>query len=212
MKRLAILAGLAAAIAFTSALAFAAHHEKKAESKKEIVEEIALAVGDKAPVFEILDQDGKAWKSAGYVGKGPVVVYFYPAAMTGGCTKQACSYRDMKEALVEEGITVVGVSGDDPSGLKLFQKANNINFALLSDPDGAVAKQFGVPLRDGGSIQRTLDGEEFTLTRGVTAMRWTFVIGKDGKILYKNSKVNAEADASQVMAVVKGVSPKGEGS
>jgi peroxiredoxin Q/BCP len=108
----------------------------------------------------------------------------------------------MKDALVKEGITVVGVSGDNPEGLKLFQRANNINFDLLADPDGKVAKKFGVPMRDGGSITRTVDGEEHTLIRGVTSMRWTFVIDKAGKVIYKNSKVNAEEDAGQVLAVV----------
>ena len=201
MKRFTLLV-FSTVVAFTSATAFAAHHEGEAkEEKKE--EATVLEVGDTGPVFETVDQDGGEWKSKDHVGEGALVVYFYPAAMTGGCTKQACSYRDMKDALVEEGITVVGVSGDEPAGLKLFQRANNINFTLLSDPEGKVAKQFGVPMRDGGSIKRTLDGEEFTLTRGVTAMRWTFVIGKDGKVVYKNSEVNAEADASQVMAVVK---------
>src|SRR6516164_5108066 len=71
-----------------------------------------LKVGDKAPAFDAKDDQGKDWKSSAHVGKNIIVVYFYPADMTGGCTKQACGFRDDLKSLVDKGVEVVGVSGD----------------------------------------------------------------------------------------------------
>src|SRR2546425_12460360 len=73
---------------------------------------VDLKVGDKAPSFEATDDQGKPWKSADHVGKGFLVVYFYPADLTSGCTKQACSFRDDMGKLEGKGVHVVGVSGD----------------------------------------------------------------------------------------------------
>ncbi|RIK59256.1 peroxiredoxin, partial [candidate division KSB1 bacterium] len=85
-----------------------------------------LQVGDAAPGFVANDQDGNLWKSTDYVGKGYLVVYFYPAAMTGGCTKQACSYRDQKKGLDDLHATIVGISGDPVRNLKYFQEAHQL--------------------------------------------------------------------------------------
>jgi len=159
--------------------------------------------GDKAPLFTAIDDNGSKWTLKDHIGKNYVVVYFYPAAMTGGCTKQACAYRDNKTVLEAQGIEVVGVSGDNPEGLRLFKKAENLNFTLLSDEKGEIAKAFGVPVSGGGTIKRTVEGSEFELLRGVTAKRWTFVIGKDGKIIYKNEAVNAEKDTEEVLNFIK---------
>ena len=161
-----------------------------------------LKVGDKAPIFEAFDDDGKLVKSADYEGKKILVVYFYPAAMTGGCTKQACSFRDDKINLNDLDVEVIGISGDDPLNLKIFRKAHNLNFILLADPDGIVAKKFGVPVNDGGSIKRVIDGNEITLSRGVTTARWTFIIDLDGKILHINNQVNAENDSENVLKII----------
>lgn len=162
-----------------------------------------IKVGDKAPVFKAKADDGSTWDMNKYLGKNYIVVYFYPAAMTGGCTKQACSYRDHRDDLLAAGVEVVGISGDNVEGLKLFKQAENLNFTLLSDTDGTIAKAFGVPLSEGGSIKRTVAGAEHELVRGVTAKRWTFVIGKDKKIIYKNDAVNAEKDTEEVLNFVK---------
>ena len=81
-----------------------------------------LKVGDEAPEFEGLDDEGKEWKSIDHVGKKILVVYFYPADMTGGCTEQACSYRDAMEELEEDGVEVIGVSGDTVENHKYFKK------------------------------------------------------------------------------------------
>jgi peroxiredoxin Q/BCP len=164
-----------------------------------------LNVGDKAPAFTAKDQDGKNWRLKKNLGEKYVVVYFYPAAMTGGCTKQACSYRDFMDSNADPDFIVVGISGDNPEGLKYFQQANNLNFPLLSDPDGSVATAFGVPVTEGAkSIQREVNGKEVTLNRTATAKRWTFVIDKKGKIVYKDDAVKATEDLQNVLSFIKG--------
>jgi peroxiredoxin Q/BCP len=165
--------------------------------------QVQLSVGDKSPVFSATADDGSTWDLKDFIGKKFVVVYFYPAAMTGGCTKQACSYRDHKAELAAAGIEVVGISGDKPEGLKLFKEAENLNFTLLSDEKGEIAKAFGVPVSDGGSIKKTVLGTEHELFRGVTAKRWTFIIGKNKKIIYRNDAVNAEKDTEEVLNFIK---------
>lgn len=160
-------------------------------------------VGDKAPKFSALDDTGKMWKSSEYVGKGPVVVYFYPADMTGGCTKQACGFRDDMKKLKDKGVTVVGVSGDTVRNHQLFKQAEELNFTLLADPEGKVAAAFGVPFKKGEkSIVRTINGKEETLTRGGSAARWTFLIDGDGKIAMKNNKVKAADDSKAILKAV----------
>ncbi len=162
-----------------------------------------LAIGDKAPAFTAKTDDDSTWKLADYVGKKNVVVYFYPAAMTGGCTKQACAYRDAQPAIESANAVVVGISGDNVDGLKLFKKAENLNFTLLSDQTGEIAKLFGVPVKDGGTITREVEGKSYDLVRGATASRWTFIIDKKGNIVYKNEQVDAAKDAEAVLAFLK---------
>lgn len=160
-------------------------------------------VGNKAPVFSTVADDGSTWSVNDYLGAKFIVVYFYPAAMTGGCTKQACAYRDMKTEIDAANAVVVGISGDNVEGLKLFKKANHLNFPLLSDENGEIAKKFGVPLRDGGTITREIDGHSFDLVRGATASRWTFIIDKNGTIIYKNTEVDAAKDSADILEFLK---------
>jgi len=162
-----------------------------------------LSVGDKAPQIHALSDKGTIWNSKEFLGKKYIVVYFYPAAMTGGCTKQACSYRDHKEDLQSAGVEVIGISGDNIENLSLFKQSENLNFTLLADEKGEIAKAFGVPLSEGGAIKRTVGGVEHELIRSVTAKRWTFIIGKDKKIIYKNESVNAEKDTEEVLSFIK---------
>ena len=159
-----------------------------------------LKVGDAAPTFTSTDDQGKAWNSADVIGKKVLVVYFYPADMTGGCTKQACGFRDDMKKLSDKGIEVIGVSGDSVEGHKVFKEFHKLNFTLLADEKGDVAKAFGVPLKAGG-VFKTKDaaGNDVQLKRGVTAARWTFVIDKDGKIAYKDTKVNAAEDSKKIL-------------
>lgn len=162
-----------------------------------------LSVGDKAPEFKAMADNGSTWNIKKFLGKKYIVVYFYPGAMTGGCTKQACSYRDHMDDLQSAGVVVVGISGDKIENLRLFKQAENLNFTLLSDEKGDIAKVFGVPLGDGATIKRTVAGIEHELVRSVTAKRWTFIIGKDRKIVYKNQSVNAEKDSEEVLNFIK---------
>ena len=163
----------------------------------------SLAVGDPAPVFQAIDDSGKEWKSTEHVGKKIVVVYFYPADLTGGCTKQACGFRDHYAELSAAGVEVLGVSGDSVENHQLFKKEHQLNFPLLADHDGKVAKAFGVPLREGATIRKPVGGVEKELTRGVTASRWTFVIDIDGKIVHKNTTVEAASDSQKILKLIQ---------
>lgn len=168
-----------------------------------------LAVGDKAPQFSAVADDGSTWDLKDHVGKDYIVVYFFPGAMTSGCTKQACSYRDHSKDLKAADVTVVGISGDKLENLKLFRKAENLNFTLLSDEKGQIAGAFGVPTGAGTSFKKVVDGNEYDVTRDLSIKRWTFVIGKDGRIIYKNDAVNAEKDSEEVLAFIKKHSAQG---
>jgi len=84
-----------------------------------------LSEGDKVPGFKAVADDGTVWDVSNYIGKSYVVVYFYPAAMTGGCTRQACSYRDHRDELQDAGVTVIGISGDRVENLRLFKQARD---------------------------------------------------------------------------------------
>lgn len=166
--------------------------------------DVDLKVGDAAPKFEVQDDSGKAWDSADHFGKKIVVVYFYPADMTGGCTKQACGFRDDMKTLTEMGVEVVGVSGDSVRNHQLFKKAHDLNFPLLADVDGEVAAKFGVPHTKGEkSVKAQIDGKEETLVRNVTTQRWTFVVDKAGKIAQKNTTVKAAEDSKAIIELVK---------
>ncbi|MCA9137472.1 MAG: peroxiredoxin [Planctomycetales bacterium] len=164
----------------------------------------AVDVGDKAPSFEAKDDTGADWKSSDHVGKKILVVYFYPADMTGGCTAQACGYRDKMESFSDAGVQVIGVSGDSVKNHVVFKKAHQLNFPLLADVDGKVAKAFGVPVALGEkTVTKEIDGVETLLLRTATAKRWTFVIDRDGKIAYKDSEVKAQQDPAKIEDVIK---------
>jgi peroxiredoxin Q/BCP len=157
--------------------------------------------GDKIGNFTALNDAGKLWKSSEV--KTPfLVVYFYPAAMTGGCTKEALAYRDDKSKLEKMGVTVIGVSGDEVKNLKHFKESYHLNFTLLSDSEGKIANKFGVPTSAGGSITKEFNGNNFLLIRGITASRWTFVLNKKREIIYKNSNVNAAEDSKNIINII----------
>ena len=159
-------------------------------------------VGDPAPEFEAMTDEGEMWRSSDHEG-GLLVVFFFPAAMTGGCTAQACSFRDNRSQLVDMGAEVVGISGDQIRNLQIFRGTNNLNFPLLSDVDGSIARAFGVPVREGGTITREVDGEQVELTRNVTTARWTFIIDEEGKIAYVDTEVDAAVDSEAVLAALR---------
>ena len=129
-----------------------------------------LNPGDQAPDFTLPDADDKPVSLADYRGRR-VIVYFYPAAMTPGCTKEACDFRDSLAALDGSGIDVVGISPDTPAKLAKFREAEHLTFPLLSDPSRSVLEAYGA------YGEKTLYGKKIT---GV--IRSTFVVGADGRI------------------------------
>jgi peroxiredoxin Q/BCP len=129
-----------------------------------------LAPGDEAPDFALPDADGKTVQLSALRGQR-VIVYFYPAAMTPGCTKEACDFRDNLAALGGAGIDVLGVSPDKPAKLAKFRDAQGLTFPLLSDPDREVLSAYGA------YGEKTLYGKKM---QGV--IRSTFVVDADGKI------------------------------
>ncbi len=170
---------------------------------------IDLKVGDPAPVFQLVDDQGKGWKSADHYGKRWVVVYFYPGDFTPGCTAQAKAFRDAMNKLTESGVEVVGISGDSVETHALFKKAQMLNFTLLADEHGELAKQFGVPAHKGAVVKaKDADGKPLQFNRAITLARWTFVVGKDGKIAYKNTKVVPAADAKKIAEFIDGAKKK----
>jgi peroxiredoxin Q/BCP len=179
-------------------LAAAAGQDAKVDQK------VNVEVGDRAPEFEAPDEVGRTWQSAKHVGKKIIVVYFYPGDFTPGCTAQAQNFRDNMNKISSLGAEVIGLSGDSPATHALFKQAHNLNFSLLADEEGRVARQFGVPVGSGGVV-RTLDADKksIILKREVTAARWTFIIGLDGKIAYKNTKVEPVADSKQIEAFLQ---------
>jgi peroxiredoxin Q/BCP len=164
----------------------------------------APGVGDAIQGFNANDDQGNLWQSSAQLGKDKVlVVYFYPAALTGGCTKQACTYRDREQDLKTLNINIVGVSGDPVNNLKLFKQAHALNFPLISDVNGFVAKLFGVPTRQGGTFNTTVNNTAVKLVRSKTTSRWTFILDSQGKIIYKNTQVNAQQDTAKVIEFIK---------
>jgi peroxiredoxin Q/BCP len=112
-----------------------------------------LEIGNKAPDFKLQDAFGNEYSLSSYFEKSPVVIYFYPAAGTSGCTKQACAIRDDKDKFEKNNIKVFGISTDTKEDIKKFIDDYELNFPLLSDADKIVSKEYGV-LRENGSAKR----------------------------------------------------------
>lgn len=170
-----------------------------------------LKEGDSVPMLESLDDQGLAWNLADHVGKRMVVLYLYPGDFTGGCLKQAQSFRDGLQELAELDVEVVGVSGDSVETHKLFKNAHCLKHTLLSDPEGKLAEALGAPVGPGGKARtRDLEGQpildavgkSIIVERSVTLPRWTFVIGRDGKVLSRRISVNPATDADEVLKIV----------
>jgi peroxiredoxin Q/BCP len=177
--------------------------DDKTDPKKED-KQVELKVGDLAPAFEARTDGDTTWESSSRFGKKWVVVYFYPGDFTPGCTAQAKTFRDAMHKLTEQGVEVVGVSGDSVQTHELFKKAQKLNFTLLSDEDAVIAGKFGVPVSKGANVKsKDADGKMIEFTRNTTLARWTFVIGKDGKIAYKNTKVNPLNDAKAIAEFIE---------
>ena len=142
--------------------------------------------GDTAPDFELPDQDGTPRKLSELLTAGPVVLFFYPAAMTSGCTKESCHFRDLSAEFSAAGAQVVGISADQVDKQKQFASKHEFGYPLLSDPDRAVAESFGVKR---GKISIT------------PVKRATFVINKDRTVREViKSEVNMNVHADKALA------------
>ena len=184
----------AAVLALALVAGAAAQDEKKVE----------LNVGDSAPAFQSTDANGLTWKSADHVGKKFIVVYFYPGDFTPGCTAQAKKFQENMDKLYDQGAEVVGVSGDSAKTHAQFKDTYKLTYTLVADEKGELAKKFGVPVGSGATVKTRLpDKTQLEFKREVTSARWTFIIGLDGKIAYKNTKVNPVEDSKQVEAHLK---------
>jgi thioredoxin-dependent peroxiredoxin len=129
-----------------------------------------LAPGDTAPDFTLPDAQGNVVSLSSLRGKR-VIIYFYPAAMTPGCTKQACDFRDSLSSLAAAGFAVIGISPDSPAKLAKFAERDGLTFPLLSDPDHKVLDAYGA------YGEKMLYGK-----KSVGVIRSTFVVDPDGKI------------------------------
>ncbi|MBF0673519.1 MAG: thioredoxin-dependent thiol peroxidase [Salinibacterium sp.] len=148
--------------------------------------ETLLAVGDTAPAFTLPDQDGTQVSLADFAGR-KVILYFYPAASTPGCTTQACDFRDSLEPLASAGYVVLGVSKDQPEKLRKFKDAEGLTFPLLSDPELEVHKAYGA-WGDKQNYGKTIQG----------TIRSTFVIGEGGEIEHALRNVKATGHVQRV--------------
>ena len=146
-----------------------------------------LKVGDTAPLFSLLDENNQTVSLADYIGKKQVLVYFYPKAMTPGCTVQAQNLRDSKAALEKLNTVVFGISPDETKRLTKFCQRDELNFTLLSDVDHKVADDFGV-----WGLKKFM-GREYD---GIH--RLSFLIGLDGKISHVFNKFKTK-DHHQVV-------------
>jgi peroxiredoxin Q/BCP len=146
--------------------------------------------GDLVPDFELPDQDGTVRTLYELLNDGPVVLFFYPAAMTAGCTKEACHFRDIGAEYAAAGVQRIGISRDSVARQKEFSDKHGFDYPLLSDADGAVAKLFGVA-RSG------------LLGKLGPVKRWTFAIGKDRRVVKViNSEMNMNVHADDALAAL----------
>ncbi|WP_261566177.1 thioredoxin-dependent thiol peroxidase [Frankia gtarii] len=146
-----------------------------------------LAPGDPAPEFTLPDADGNEVSLSSFRGRR-VVVYFYPAASTPGCTKQACDFRDSLAQLNDAGIDVLGISPDKPAKLVKFRDHESLTFPLLSDPERSVLAAYGA------FGEKTMYGKK---TVGV--IRSTFVIGADGRVEVAQYNVRATGHVAKLL-------------
>jgi peroxiredoxin Q/BCP len=146
-----------------------------------------LKVGESAPSFELKNQDGQVVKLNDFKGQN-VVIYFYPKAMTPGCTVQACGLRDAKEQLHHHNIKIFGVSADPVSSLKKFQEKENLNFDLLSDESHSMIKAYGA-----WGLKQFM-GKEF-----MGLLRISYLLDKEGKVAAVFSKVDTKTHAQDIL-------------
>ena len=150
----------------------------------------SLTTGSKAPAFKLLNQDEKAVSLADFKGK-KVIVYFYPAASTPGCTKQACDFQENMSVLKKAGYEVVGISPDSPAKLTKFRAAEGLKFDLLSDPEMKAIKAYGA------FGEKSMYGKVY---EGL--IRSTFVVDEKGKVEHALYNVKATGHVGMLRKVL----------
>ena len=141
--------------------------------------------GDMAPAFQGTDQNGNEIKSSDIIGKKIVLLYFYPKDFTGGCTKEACGFRDRVGDLQKNNVEVIGVSFDSVSKHKSFEQKYNLNFTLLADPDGKIVDAYGTKMMGMKMSNRV-----------------SFLIGLDGKIVHVTKAGNPQTHFDEMKAAI----------
>lgn len=150
-----------------------------------------LKVGNSAPDFTLQDQNGKSVSLHDFKGKN-VVVYFYPKAMTPGCTVQACEIRNSESKLKSAHIVVLGISADPVKSLKKFEEKEKLNFTLLSDPEKKVIQSYGA-----WGLKKFM-GREF---EGI--LRQSFLIDSEGRIVHIMEKVDTKTHHDDILSFFK---------
>ncbi|MEV6604467.1 peroxiredoxin [Kutzneria sp. NPDC051319] len=146
--------------------------------------------GDLVADFELLDDHGEPRRLSEFLAKGPVVLFFYPAAMTGGCTAENCHFRDLGAEFEAAGAQRLGISPDAVGKQREFSAMNSFDYPLLSDPDGVVATQFGVRRKFGPVLTR----------------RQTFVIGSDSRVIASiKSELRMAVHADKALEALRAV-------
>jgi len=149
-----------------------------------------LTTGSPAPDFSLVDQDGRTVSLADFRGTR-LIAFFYPAAMTPGCTTEACDFRDSVAPLQAAGYTVVGISRDEPAKLQAFRERDALPYDLLSDPDHAVHEAYGAW------------GEKMNYGKVVEGViRSTFVIDEDGSVAHALYNVKATGHVARVRSLL----------
>lgn len=149
---------------------------------------MSINLGNKIPPISLSDQNGKLFKSEELLNKKAIVLYFYPKDETTGCTKQACAFRDHYQDFQDAGAEVVGISSDSEESHGSFADHHKLPFILLSDKDGELRKQFGVP------------ADLFGMLPG----RVTYVVDKQGVVKYIfNSQLRIDKHISESLRILK---------
>jgi thioredoxin-dependent peroxiredoxin len=151
-----------------------------------------LKVGSSAPAFTLLDQNGDKVSLKDFKGKKNVILYFYPKAMTPGCTTQACGLRDSKKELAKLNAVAIGVSPDPVARLKKFEDKEDLNFILVSDEDHSITEKYGV-----WGLKKFM-GKEF-----MGVIRSTFIINTEGKIAHIMDKVKTKSHHEDSLDILR---------
>lgn len=151
---------------------------------------MAIQTGDKCPSFSLLDQNGNTVSTDHLIGYKILVIYFYPKDYSGGCTAEACSFRDAYEEFKDAGCEVIGISSDSVKSHKGFAKKNRLTFTLLADTKKEVRKLFGVP----------------KAAFGLIAGRVTYIVDLNGIVRnVHNSLANTDSHIAEALTVINSI-------